>query len=231
MVAQWALSHSARIRRAYCSVQLVARNRKCPKGLNNVPCVVWSCIKMHATYEIMNYALRLIIRATSCTLRMKSWMTYRGKSFVHQDARYAWNREWRIEVNYSCNKLHATHEIMNYALGLIIRATSCTLHMKSWITNRGLILRATSCTLRTDLIWALLQTSWWIFMVAQWALFHSVRVRRLYKSAVKNECISYRTLLLSIKKQPLMIKAAVDVISKLKNTTRLSVCFRPVAII
>ena len=51
------------------------------------------------------------------------------------------------------------------------------------------------------------------------------------KSAVKNECISYRTLLLSIKKQPLMIKAAVDVVSKLKNTTRLRVCFRPVAII
>ena len=25
-----------------------------PKGLNNVPCVVWSCIKMHATYEIVN---------------------------------------------------------------------------------------------------------------------------------------------------------------------------------
>ena len=22
--------------------------------VNNVPCVVWSCIKMHATYEIMN---------------------------------------------------------------------------------------------------------------------------------------------------------------------------------
>ena len=49
-----------------CSVQLVARNRECPKELNNVPCVVWS------THEIMNYALRLIIRATSCTLRTKS---------------------------------------------------------------------------------------------------------------------------------------------------------------
>ena len=31
------------------SVQLVARNREYPKGLNNVPCVVRSCIKMHAT--------------------------------------------------------------------------------------------------------------------------------------------------------------------------------------
>ena len=45
------------------SVQLVARNRECPKELNNVPCVVWSCIKMHATHEIMNYTSRLIIRA------------------------------------------------------------------------------------------------------------------------------------------------------------------------
>ncbi|ERH27614.1 hypothetical protein HMPREF9065_01182 [Aggregatibacter sp. oral taxon 458 str. W10330] len=40
MVAQWKLSHSVRIRGSYCSVQLVARNRECPKGLNNVLCVV-----------------------------------------------------------------------------------------------------------------------------------------------------------------------------------------------
>ena len=54
------------------SVQLVARNHECPKALNNVPCVIWSCIKMHATHEIVNYASRLIIRATSCTLCTKS---------------------------------------------------------------------------------------------------------------------------------------------------------------
>ncbi len=30
------------------SVQLVARNHECRKKLNNVPCVIWSCIKMHA---------------------------------------------------------------------------------------------------------------------------------------------------------------------------------------
>ena len=46
------------------SVQLVARNFEYPKGLNNVLCVVWSCIKMHATHEIVNCASRLIIRAT-----------------------------------------------------------------------------------------------------------------------------------------------------------------------
>ena len=51
------------------SVQLVARNHECPKELNNVPCVIWSCIKMHATHEIVNYASRLIIRASRCTLR------------------------------------------------------------------------------------------------------------------------------------------------------------------
>ena len=51
------------------SVQLVARNHECPKELNNIPCVIWSCIKMHAMHEIVNYASRLIIRATSCTLR------------------------------------------------------------------------------------------------------------------------------------------------------------------
>jgi len=45
-----------------------ARNRECPKEGNNVLCMVWSCIKMYAAHEIMNYASRLIIRATSCTL-------------------------------------------------------------------------------------------------------------------------------------------------------------------
>ena len=47
---------------------------------------------------------------------------------MQQVARYTRNHELRIKVNHSCNKLHATHEIMNYALKLIIRVTSCTLH-------------------------------------------------------------------------------------------------------
>ncbi|ERH26640.1 hypothetical protein HMPREF9065_01807 [Aggregatibacter sp. oral taxon 458 str. W10330] len=42
-------------------MQLVARNHECPKELNNVPCVIWSCIKMHATNEITNYTLRLML--------------------------------------------------------------------------------------------------------------------------------------------------------------------------
>ena len=44
-----------------CSVQLVARNREYPKELNNVLCVIWSCIKMHATHKIVNYASRLML--------------------------------------------------------------------------------------------------------------------------------------------------------------------------
>ena len=72
------------------SVQLVARNREYRNGLNNVPYVVWSCIKLHVTHEIVNYVSRLIIRATSCTLR---------------------HRELRIKVNHSCKKLHATREV------------------------------------------------------------------------------------------------------------------------
>jgi len=65
-------------------VQLVARNRECPKGLNKVPCVVRSCIKMHATYEIMNTRKGQITfrtwfgRASRCTLHTKSWITHRG---------------------------------------------------------------------------------------------------------------------------------------------------------
>ncbi|ERH26109.1 hypothetical protein HMPREF9065_02071 [Aggregatibacter sp. oral taxon 458 str. W10330] len=45
---------------------------------------------------------------------------------------HAWNVIYPFRVfTISCNKLHATHEIMNYTLRLIIRATSCTLRMKS----------------------------------------------------------------------------------------------------
>ena len=44
------------------SVQLVARNHEYPKELNNVPYVVWSCIKMHATHEIINRSVQLVAR-------------------------------------------------------------------------------------------------------------------------------------------------------------------------
>ena len=42
---------------------------------------------------------------------------------MQQVTRYARNRELRIEVHHSCIKMHATHEIMNCALRLIIHAT------------------------------------------------------------------------------------------------------------
>ena len=95
-----------------------------PEGLNNVLCVVWSCIKMHATHEIMNYALRFIIRATSCMLRTKSWITHWGFNpscnKLHATDEII---NYALRFNPSCNMLHATHEIMNYALRLIIHAT------------------------------------------------------------------------------------------------------------
>ncbi len=43
-------------------------------------------------------------------------------SVVHQDARYKTSNKLHIGVNYSCNKLHATHEIVN-----IERIKSCSL--------------------------------------------------------------------------------------------------------
>ena len=143
------------------SVQLVARNRERPKGINitfrtwfdrgsrcTLRTTSWithievnhSCNKLHATHKIVNYTSRLIIRATRCTLRTtswithwglicatsftlrtKSWITHQGLLFVQQVARYAQNREWRIEIYHSCNKLHATHDIVNYTSKLIIR--------------------------------------------------------------------------------------------------------------
>ena len=128
------------------SVPLVARNREFPKELNNVPCVVWSCIKLHVTHEIVNYVSRLIIRATSCTLRHRELRIKVNHSCnklhathemgeLHIEVNHSCNklhathemRELHIEVNHSCNKLHATHDIMNYALKLIIHAANCTL--------------------------------------------------------------------------------------------------------
>ena len=91
------------------SVQLVARNHKCPKELNNVPCVIWSCIKMHATNEITNYtvnrSVQLVARNHECPKELNNVPC----------------------VIWSCIKMHATYEIVNYASRLIIRATSCTL--------------------------------------------------------------------------------------------------------
>ena len=133
------------------SVHLDARNRKCPKGLNNVPCVGWSwivacnllheimrhaprlnhsCIKMHATGKSVNHVPRLIIRATSCTLRGNHELRTAVESFVQQVARYGEIGELRTAVESFVHQDACYGEIVNYVSGLIIRATSCTLHSK-----------------------------------------------------------------------------------------------------
>jgi len=67
------------------NVQLVARNCKYPKGLNNVLYVVSSCNKLHATYEIVSARkgeitfLAWFGRASRCTLRTKLWIFERVK--------------------------------------------------------------------------------------------------------------------------------------------------------
>ena len=129
-----------------------ARNHECRKGLNNVPCVVWSCIKMHATHGIVN------------AWKVK-WGSLRGL-IVHQDARYARNCECPKGFNnvpcvgWSCIKMHATHEIVNAERVNNVPCVvwSCNkLHAtyeivnvrKGWIAFLAWFGRASRCTLRT----------------------------------------------------------------------------------
>ena len=60
-----------------------------------------SVVHQDARYE-RNHELRikLIIRATSCMLRMKSRITHRGELFVHQDARYTLFGSIRIAYGF-----------------------------------------------------------------------------------------------------------------------------------
>ena len=131
------------------SVQLVARNREYSERVNNVPCVVRSCIKMHATRESWITYRGWIFRATSCTLHSKwiTLLTVDNMLFEKTHAKitalyfvpcvvWSWigmhvtgkSVNYVPRLNHSCNKLHATG--------------------KSWIAYRGWIIRATSCTLR-----------------------------------------------------------------------------------
>ena len=117
------------------------------KGLNNVPCVVRSCINMHITRQSINYTSGLIIRATSCTLRTKSWIPERIKSrslrdsVVHQDAHY--NMESR-----SCSvQLVARNEQLSWRL--IIRCLKKYVQkLPHFISCRGWFGRASICTLQ-----------------------------------------------------------------------------------
>ena len=78
--------------------------------MNRVSGLNLSCIKMHATRESVNRVSRLIIRATSCTLRGNRESRTEVESFVHRDARYGEIVNRAPRLNHSCNKLHATRE-------------------------------------------------------------------------------------------------------------------------
>ena len=117
------------------SVQLVARNREYPKGWNNVPCVVRSCIKMHAT--IWNNAPRSVqLVARNC--EYPKGLNNVPCVILHSASR----------GNHSCIKMHATHEIVNTRKGLnkvpcVIRscikmhATECESNRQAPIIHRG----------------------------------------------------------------------------------------------
>ena len=96
--------------------------------VNYAPRLNLSCIKMHVTrksvnhvpwlnhscYEgIANHVSEFIIRATSCTLRGNRESRTEVESFVHRDARYEGILNHVSGLNYSCNKLHATRELVN----------------------------------------------------------------------------------------------------------------------
>ena len=85
-----------------------------------VPCVVWSWIvACNLLHEIGNVRKGWIafrawfIRASRCTLRGNREARTEVKSFVQQVARYEGIVNHVSGLNHSCNKLHATHEIVN----------------------------------------------------------------------------------------------------------------------
>ena len=93
-----------------------------------VPCVVPSCIKMHATGESWITYRGWIIRATSCTLHSK-WITLLTVDDTLSEMHGKITALFFVPcVVPSCIEMHATRE--------------------SWIEYRGWIFRATSCTLR-----------------------------------------------------------------------------------
>ena len=82
---------------------------------------------MHATGKSVNHVPRLIIRATSCTLRGNHELRTAVESFVQQVARYGEIGELRTAVESFVQQVARYEGIVNYASGFIIRATSCTL--------------------------------------------------------------------------------------------------------
>ena len=125
------------IRSCIVACNLLHEIENAGKGLNNVPCVVRSCNKLHATRESRITYRGWFIRATSCTLHSK-WITLLMVDNALFEKTHA-----KITALYfvpcmirSCIKMHITRQAINYTSGLIIRATSCTLRTKSWIPER-----------------------------------------------------------------------------------------------
>ncbi len=83
------------------------------KGLNNVPCVVRSCNKLHATRESRITYRGWFIRATSCTLHSK-WITLLTVddtlSEMHGKITALCFMPWLIR---SCIKMRTTREMNN----------------------------------------------------------------------------------------------------------------------
>ena len=83
------------------------------KGLNNVPCVVRSCNKLHATRESRITYRGWFIRATSCTLHSK-WITLLTVddtlSEMHEKITALYFIPWLI---WLCIKMHATRKMNN----------------------------------------------------------------------------------------------------------------------
>ena len=162
-------------------MQPVTRNRKYPKGLNNVPCVIRSCNKLHATRESRITYRGWFIRATSCTLHSK-WITLLMVDNAlfektHAKITALYFMPWLI---WSSIKMHVTRQSINYTSGLIIRATSCTLRVK-WITRNTLIEKIfpkiTALFYLSYVLWG----EWWVEIawIAQAAILQTKKARLL----------------------------------------------------
>ena len=101
-----------------------------------VPCVVWSCIEMHATRESWITYRGWIIRATSCTLHSK-WITLLTVDNALFEKTHA-----KITALYivpcvvpSCIKMHATRESVNCILRLNHSCNKLHATRESWTTH------------------------------------------------------------------------------------------------
>ena len=95
-----------------------------PKGLNNVPCVVWSCIKLHATSDGARFLTRAFLyqsvigtRYEACAIKCPENKRIVACNLLHEIVNAPKGLNNVPCVVWSCNKLHATHEIVNIRKG------------------------------------------------------------------------------------------------------------------